>query len=195
MICVFEPNQDAFVTEAGPCRLALRRGELRAVAMSSSESPARSAAHAARNCHLQSSRSSPDPLPPFAILGGVSVRQLKRDQPVVPRRSKPTAPSPRVDDLLFGRGDPLLQRAGRPAGSKETRPECFWGHPAASKPTRPCPGGSTQGMKKLATGRFLAMGGGEREAVADHAPGDATGVLPGLPAAPRLSPCGSREAR
>ena len=30
----------------------------------------------------------------------------------MPRRSKPTAPSPRADDLLSGRGDPVVQPAG-----------------------------------------------------------------------------------
>ena len=43
---------------------------------------------------------------------------------------------------------------------QETRPECSWGHPAAPKPTRLSHvRRATHRLNKLATGRFLAMGG------------------------------------
>ena len=56
-----------------------------------------------------------------------AARELrKRGQPVVPR-SKPTAPSPRVDDLLSGKGRPTCYNERGAGRFQKTRPDCFWG--------------------------------------------------------------------
>ena len=149
----------------------------------------RSPLHLARN-----SRSSPEAAVSFRYWDGFRYRQQKRGQPVVPRRSKPTAPSPRVDDLLSGRGDPQLQWAGRPASSRRRdrsvsggiRPRLSRpGHVRRGDPPIEQAGDRQVPRDRRLAGPWLTMRAKRRD----------RSSLPGLPAAPRLSPAGRGKAR